>query len=112
MRAGLNQRFEDAFEYRFGLLKRLIVPEANHAKATARQVVCAFEIIERGVCVLSSIELDDQPRSHANEIHDVSTERHLSPKSITAQLPIAEEVPDPLFGIGRIRAKRAGVCEE
>ena len=49
--------------------------------------------------MLAPIELDDQSRSHANEIHDERTDRHLTPKSVPAHSAIAQVVPETPFGI-------------
>ncbi len=85
VRASLNQRLKNALQHRFGPLKHFVVPEPNHAKSAAREIARALEIFEQTIRVLPAIELDDQPRSHANEIHDVPAKRHLPPESIAAQ---------------------------
>ena len=99
MRASLNQRFKNALEHRFGPLQHFIVPKPNHAKAVACEPSCAFEVFQQMIGMLAPIELDDQSRSHANEIHDERTDRHLTPKSVPAHSAIAQVVPETPFGI-------------
>jgi len=60
----------------------------------------ALKVFKKTIDVMLSIELDDQPCSHANEIHDKPAQQSLPPKSITAQAPIAQVIPEASFGIG------------
>jgi hypothetical protein len=108
----LNQRTKDALEYSLRLLEYLIIPESNHAKSAACQVVRALKIIERGIRVLPAVELHNQPRSHADEIHDVSTEHRLPTEPISAEVTVAQQPPKHTFGIGRVHAEYASVREQ
>jgi hypothetical protein len=100
VRASLNQRFKNAFQHRLGSLQRLIIPEPNHPKPATREVSRAFEIVDRRIHMLSSIQLDDQPRPNANEIHDVPPDRHLTPESVSAQASMPQGVPETPLGVG------------
>jgi hypothetical protein len=108
----LNQRFENAFEHRFRPLKHFVIPESDDAKPTACQKLRAFEIIEQTFRMLSAIELDDESRSHAYEVRDVSANRYLPPKSIATQAPMPQVIPKATFRVGGIRAQRASICEK
>jgi hypothetical protein len=66
-----------------------------------------LEIFKLPIRVLSTIQLDHQSRSKADKIHDVVSHRHLSPETIAAQLPVADEAPEAAFGIAGIRAQCA-----
>lgn len=112
VRARLNQRFEDAFKHRLCPLQRLIIPEPNHAKPRTREVQRSLQILDHRVHVLSAIELNDQTRANADEVDDISTDRHLPSKSVTAQTAMPQVIPQTPFGIGRVQAQSACVCEE
>jgi len=89
----LHQRLKNALEHDFRLLKHFVVPEPNHAKSEPREISGAIELIKRALIVLASVNFDDQPRSHAYEIRDVGSERHLPAESIAAQMAVADEAP-------------------
>jgi hypothetical protein len=51
--------------------------------------------------MLPTIKLDDQMCRQAHEVHDVSSQRVLSPKFAPCQLLATQEIPQATFGIGR-----------
>ena len=109
MRASLNQRFKNAFKDRLGTKQHFVIPKANHAKAAACQTSSAFEIFEQMVGVLPAVDLYDQPRPQADEVHNVTTDRHLPSESIAAHPAIAQVIPEATLGFGRLSAKDACV---
>jgi hypothetical protein len=100
----LNQRLKDAFEHCFSALEHLVIPESNHAKAATREILRPLEIFDHRVRVLTPVELNDQSRSNANEVHDESTDRDLSAEAITTQSAMAQVVPETPLGVSRVRA--------
>jgi len=99
VRASLNQRFKNTFKHCLRPLQRFIIPEPNHAKSTAREIPRALQIFDHRLGMLTAIKLDDQSRSNANEIHDVSSNRHLSPKPKGAQASMSQVVPETPLGV-------------
>ena len=89
----MSQRREDALEHIFRPLQHFIIPEPHHAKSCPPKFPRSLEILEQSLRMLPAIKLDDQPRTYANEIHDVMSEWNLPPKAIAAQLPVAYEAP-------------------
>ena len=112
VRARLNQRLENAFEHRLGPLKRFVIPEPNHAKPCTREVQRSLHIFANGLRVLPAIKLHDQARADAHEVDHIPSHGHLPPKSISAQPPMTQVVPQTPLGIGRVQAQSACVCEE
>jgi len=63
VRASSNQRFENIFKHRIGLLKNIIVPKPNHAKSRESKVTRAFQIFGQAIGVMASIDLHDKSRA-------------------------------------------------
>ena len=99
MRASLNQRLKDAFKHGFSALKHFVIPESNHSKPATREIPRALQIFDHRLGMLTAIKLDDQSRSNANEIHNVSSNPHLSPKPKATQAPMSQVVPETPLGV-------------
>ena len=104
MRARLVQCPENFFENTLCLLKHFVVPEPQHAKSAAREVPRSLQVIELSLRMLTAVDLHNQTRSDADEIHYVATQRNLAAEAVTAKLAVAHEDPEASFGIGRIAA--------
>jgi len=59
--------------------QHVVVPEPQHSIAIFMQALRAFNVT-LGVEVLTAIDFDDQLGFEAREIHDVRTDRKLTPK--------------------------------
>jgi hypothetical protein len=57
------------------------------------------------VRVLSSIHLDDEPRTFAHEIRDEASDGHLPAKLPTLEALGAQAIPQLLLGIRHLRAQ-------
>ena len=95
----MNQRFNDALKHGPGLLKHIVIPEANHAKPTMRENPRSIQIVEQVVRMLSPIDFYDQACADADEINDVLANRLLSPEAVVAEMPVAEVAPEATFGV-------------
>ena len=82
MRASLNQRFENAFEHDFRLLQHFVVPEPDYAKPEPGEAARPFELFERVLVVLTSIQFHDQTSSQTHEVGDVRPQGNLSAKAV------------------------------
>ena len=100
----MNQRPKNALEHHVRLLQRLMVPEPNHAKSRSREISSALQIMEKIIRVLPTVQLDDQARTDANKVYDVSTNRLLSTEAVVAEMSIAQVTPETTFGVGGVRA--------
>jgi hypothetical protein len=79
----------DHFKHAFEISINLIIPEAKCTKPCARQRSIAPEItslMDRFV-VLTTIDLNDQPFAHANEIDDKTPAWRLTAKMEAAPAP-------------------------
>jgi hypothetical protein len=52
--------------------------------------------------VLPAIQLDHQPRRHADEIHDVTGQWILAPEFMASQLPPSQEGPQATLSVGAL----------
>jgi len=88
------------------VLENFVVPEAQQAPALLAQSVIAA-VVFAGDCMLTAIDLDDQPRFDTGEIDDIRRDWKLPPEPpserIAPQLP-----PKQLLGIGHIPAEASG----
>jgi hypothetical protein len=66
----------------------------------------AFVVIQL-VGVLAAIQLDDQHGAGADEIGDVLVDLVLAAEVVTAQLSVAQSIPQLSFGIGHGLAQSA-----
>lgn len=101
----LNRRF-DNLQNAVEVFEHLMVPEADKSESLCLQPGGA-----RGIsfeCVLSAVQLDNQPRLGAQEIRDIAAERNLTAKLRPGQLPVAQGLPEPGFGIGLVAAQGSG----
>ena len=64
-------------------------------------------VIGNLVGMVATINLDDEPAVEADEVHDVSPERHLTTKAI-AELLFAKMTPEQSFGISHFAAEPTG----
>jgi hypothetical protein len=85
----VNQRLNNALKHCFGLLKHLMIPEANHLESAARKVSRPFQIVEKIVRVLAAVYFDDQTRAQTDEVDDVFADRLLSAKAIVTEMTVA-----------------------
>jgi hypothetical protein len=100
----LNQRSNDAFKHRLGLLQHFVIPEPNHTKPATRKIARPFQIVEQIIRMLPSIDFHDQPRADADEIHDVIADRLLSAEAILAEMTVTQVTPEAAFRVGCVRA--------
>jgi hypothetical protein len=61
--------------------------------------------------MLSSVELNDQPRFDAAEIHNERIDRYLSPEFPAVESSVSEDRPQPLFGVSGITTECARMGE-
>jgi len=68
----LVQRRQNALQNSIRLPEHLAVTESDHTKTCARQITRPVKIFDQVLRVLTAIEFNDQPRSDADEIHDIA----------------------------------------
>jgi hypothetical protein len=100
VRGDVAQRLQDLLEYDFGAKPCIVVPEAQHAKPAALQVLRARRVASDTVGVLAAIELHDDLRIHADEIGDESPQWNLATKTVAAELTIAQKSPQATLCVG------------
>ena len=97
---------EDGFQNRFTLERDFVVPESQDRVASRVQIACSL-IVLRVLCVLASVEFDDQLPTPTDEIRDVGTDPDLPVETIAVQQAIAQFEPEKAFGVGRLAAHPA-----
>jgi hypothetical protein len=77
----------------------IAVPKPQHAKARARQLSVARQILVgiRLQIVMAAINFDDQGMLQANEINDEAFARRLTPEMKSSRSPGAQMIPDLHF---------------
>jgi len=79
----------------------------KHAKTIGLEPLGACCVIGNLVGMVLTINLDDEPAVEADEVHDVSPERHLTTKAI-AELLSSKMTPEQSFGIRHFAAEPTG----
>jgi len=87
-----------------------MVPESKDSKSLLLQIGVAHAITDNLLCMLSAIDLDDQPRLHATEVCEVGTDRMLPPKLRSPKLTAAQVPPQGLLRIAAVTAQRSRAC--
>jgi hypothetical protein len=85
----------DSFEHGIQIADDLRIPKANHAIALALQprlsIAVSFGI--RGFVVMPAVQLDDESFRGAKEIHDIWSNRCLSPEMRSKRWHLLEGAP-------------------
>ena len=84
------QRLCDSFHNRISLSKHCPVPEAEHLEAIGSQVAIAACVMRHLLCVVSTVNLDDQVFVQANEVDDVWAYRSLATELEAEKLAFSE----------------------
>ena len=102
--------FQSTFDSRVNRLQHasqiashVVIPHANHLKTKPAQNAVTVRIIRCGVRVLSTIELNDQPRIKTDEIHDEIGQGVLPSKLRTKNLTRTKMTPQYALHIRRCR---------
>ena len=74
----------------FAILQHLVVPEAKHLPALARQI-SVTDIVAKAFGVLRTVGFDDQLSANAKKVDNVGSDRDLPAKLESAQATIAQE---------------------
>jgi hypothetical protein len=90
----------DAREDFVRLLKDLVVPKSQHAKALRCEPGRTSSIASNVRGVLAAIELDDETAFQAGKVGSVRTDRDLPAKAMTVDLLPTKACPEMPFGIG------------
>ena len=103
------QPIEDAQPHRLTLHQHLAVGEAQHVIAELVQFSRAPGVGSHALRaeMLTPIEFDDQHRLDAREVGEVPAHRVLSSELVSADLPIAQGLPQRTLGVGRALAQLA-----
>ena len=99
MGAAQFQGTQDYFQYRYGLLKYLIVPESDNPIPLSFNPTVTTLIIRTAFLVLSSIEFDHNFRLETCKIRDIAGNRNLPAEPVTAELPAPQMLPKMAFSI-------------
>jgi hypothetical protein len=90
----------------FGVRQHLVIPEPEDPVTLLLQEMVALRFLLRAG-VLTAVDFDNQARVVANEIDNVTPERHLRAKSMSIDLARSQEPPHPSFRIGHIGSQGA-----
>ena len=98
----------DFFDHATRICEHLRIPEADYAKTMFGDDGGALRVSRRGIRMLATIDLDDEPALEAGEIGDVGTDLDLTPKLQPLDLTVAQLRPENSLRLGRVAAKRIG----
>jgi hypothetical protein len=90
--------------------QRILVFDSNHGVAALLKPGFAFRVTrgDGGVVVNAAIDLDDQPRSMTNKVHDVGAKWRLATEMGSVEVKLPQRLPKSLFsqGSGRSQLRR------
>jgi hypothetical protein len=95
---------DDLFQHTIDVFEYVVIPEAEHEISGCFECLGAPGI---GVCangVLSAVNFDNEVRIGAEEVDNVSGDRHLALEFPTVESAIAHVKPQCAFRISRITA--------
>jgi hypothetical protein len=96
----------DLLSHRFLLVKNLIVPEPENTKTSFLQFLCAIFVILCLLSMLGPIHFNDQFVFQSDKIENVITKSVLTAKFQTTNLTTTQKMPQSLFRIRQVVAKR------
>lgn len=99
----------NCFQHPFQILRYFIIPESQDGKAL-RLKKCSSLPIFLTLCMLSTVEFDDEFLFQAYEIDDVGANRMLATEFITCKTLGAEVIPKGFLNFGEILAERFCIC--
>jgi hypothetical protein len=108
----LNQRRKNLFKHILGPLQHFVIPEPNHSKSTASEILRSLDVVQQIIRVLSAVDFDNEPRSKTDKVDDISADRLLPSESMIAEVPVAQMTPKATFGVRCIQAKSARVFDQ
>ena len=102
----------DLQSHTFSILRHLAVPKPDYSEAARLKLPGSRVVVALSrICVLFSVEFDDQPRSDAAEIGNEGVDRNLSAEFPSVELSILEYRPEPLLGFCGIAPECAGTSK-
>ena len=103
-----TQFLQDGLCHTLDICQNIVVPEAQHAPVVIFKPLRTPGIV-RVVNVLAAVNLNDEPTRYACEISDERTDRSLPAEFVALKLPIAQSIPKPALGVGRVLAQLSGL---
>jgi hypothetical protein len=88
----------------------LVIPKANHVKASRAQPLGSPHVVLCGVrfTMLRSIEFEDEFAIEADKVDDVRADGRLAAEFVTLELLGAQQSPEGLLGASHLVAEAAG----
>jgi hypothetical protein len=86
------------FQHSIKMPVNVVVDEANHAKSVSRQSLCSCRIVNHSFCMRIAVDLDDQTHFVTEKIRDERRPRVLPAEFESAELSVADALPEFLFG--------------
>lgn len=102
---GEGSRLLDRLKYSVAIAHHVVVPEPQHTPAVGCEEGVA-PCVGRAFCMLTAIELNDEPMLDRCEVRDEWADRDLAPKFDSAQTTVAKQPPHDPLHISRVTAKR------
>ena len=98
--ARLFKSIRDALHNSVDLSSDLMVPEPQHAISSIAQKLSSIFVESQFVCVLRTIDLDNQFRLRAEEIREEWADGMLTPELESIELAAAQARPEIMFPFG------------
>jgi len=106
----LFDRYPDGLKHAFRILEHIDIPEPQDAITSLHQPLrSAFIVRDLFLLgVLAAIQFDNEICRRTKEIGIVRPDRMLTSKSNAAKAFVADEIPQPAFGLGLVCAEVLG----
>jgi hypothetical protein len=98
------ERLQDDLNDSVLILQDVVVPESQHSKILRPQPSVAL-LVGRGVSMLRTVDLDDEPRIESSEVDNVFADRDLFAKAMTFDLLPSQQKRQSAFGVCHLLAK-------
>jgi hypothetical protein len=99
VRGDRSQSSDDALDNTISVAKHVVVPEAKYQISLCFEDGGSLGILTTQFEVLAAIELDNQPRRFAAEVHHIRGYRHLPTEFQSIEPAVAQSKPQRALGI-------------
>ena len=100
----IPERLPDRVYDALDVVGHFVVPKAERSITAPVQASSADFVCVAAFIVLTSVELDDETRLRADEIHDRVSDHFLAQKPVSFETLHPQPIPEQTFGAGRVVA--------
>ena len=94
------QGIQDARQHALFIVENVVVPESKDAEPLRAQISITASVAGT-FGMMTPVSFDDEPVLQAHKIDNVMVDRHLALELERRETLCAEDLPQPMFGLGR-----------